>query len=303
MPSFDAPNGQGSEYSWPFSDGKGTAVDQAKWQDMAARMTYTAVSGKLGDAALQVSVSKAGTPPSVDVAPGEAMVRGFCYKTDGVSVQLKDNSRTPQPRLDTIVLRLDMANNNISATSLMGAPAEDPKPAELKREQGGVWDFPIAYVLLKKSSNEIAEIADLRIFSDGGNLPQAYDPSKADVEPNPGDLLFMREAKSGYESFVSYSNRGGWAVNEDIGKYRTYKPNLNYASVDSPKPEIKGHWKWIAQNTVYFCANITNNDNTRNIVAGGQQTYMNVDLPVKARGGHVPARERDPVQQLRPCRE
>ncbi|AJC54004.1 hypothetical protein [Streptomyces sp. 769] len=283
MPDIQDGHAQAGESSWPFDTGKGTAVHQDGWQDMTARMAPSAVSGYLGDAALNVKVSSI-VVPGVDIAAGEAMVRGFCYKTTGVTVKLEDNTPSPDPRMDTIVLRLDMANNEIYAAALKGQPAASPKPRQLTQQQGGIWEFPLAYALIKKASNEIDTVTDCRMFSDGGKLPQAADPSKADPIPSPGDSFYMRDT-NGIESLSSFSNRGGWAINEDIGKYRSYTPHLNYASQDSPKPQLKGHWKWISQNTVYFVANIINNDNKREIHAGGQQVYMNVDLPVKSRGG------------------
>jgi len=102
---------------------------------------------------------------TVDVEPGEAMVQGHYYiNTVAKNIEL-ETADPVNPRIDTIVLRLDDIANQIVAVSVTGEAAVNPEPPTLTQvEPYGVFEFPLADVEVEAGAGTPGTITDRREF-------------------------------------------------------------------------------------------------------------------------------------------
>ncbi|MEV6673273.1 hypothetical protein [Streptomyces sp. NPDC051162] len=266
------------ETSWPFAGGDAQRVDVPRWQTLTAPMAPTGVIGRWGDSALSVTVSTS-QAGAVDVAPGRAWVRGFAYLADQVvTLPLSKQTTTSDPRIDLVVLELDVAAGRIVARVLKGQPAPTPRPPGVTQIDGGVWQYPLAQVTVKRGTTLVDNIRDVRTLTDAGR-PPAVAETQVPTNPTPGDLVYYKSGSSGAEELHMYAADGGWSIVSAIGKLRTYTPRLNW---DNGSYSARGHYQWVSSNMMWVTANITN---TSGRTWNG--TQMSVSLPTKARGGIV----------------
>ncbi|MFE7113946.1 hypothetical protein ACFU99_00755 [Streptomyces sp. NPDC057654] len=266
-----------TETSWPFDSGDGQKVDAQRWQTLTAPAAPSGVIGRWGDAALSVSVSTAQTA-AVDVAPGRALVRGFAYQADQAVTLPLSRQTEAQPRIDLVVIEVDMANSRASAKVLKGQPAVAPQPPGVRQIDGGIWQLPLAQVTVKRGTTVVESIRDVRTLFDAGRPPAVND---VDIPSNPvpGDMAYYRSRNTGAEELHMYAAQGGWSIVSAIGKMRTYTPRLNW---NGGRYSAVGHYQWISSNTMWFTANITN---TSNVTWGGDGKALDISLPTKSRGG------------------
>lgn len=264
-----------AETSWPFSGPDSQRVDAPRWQTLIAAGATTGVLGRWGDSALSVSVSRSQTG-AVDVAPGKALVRGFAYALDQVlTLPLSKQTSTSAPRIDLVVLELDVAGGKVSARVLKGQPGSTPRPPGVTQITGGIWQYPLAQVTVRRKETAVDEIRDVRTLVDSGR-PPAVRETQVPTNPTPGDLIYYRSDATNAEELHMYAANGGWSIVGSIGKARTYTPRLSW---DGGSYRAKGHFQWMTSNFVWVTINITNTSGR------DWQHRMNISLPTKSRGG------------------
>jgi hypothetical protein len=113
----------------------------------------------------ELEVVPAFTGLAVDVAAGEAMVLGHYYISTATENLVLDTADAVNDRIDTIVLRLDPIENEILLAVKTGTPAGSPVPPTLTQtDPYGVWEFPLADVLVEAQAGTPTAITDRREF-------------------------------------------------------------------------------------------------------------------------------------------
>ncbi|MFD9792348.1 hypothetical protein ACFWXK_15515 [Streptomyces sp. NPDC059070] len=271
-----------TETSWPFDTGDGARVDPVRWQSLVTPGATSGVIGRWGDSALSVSVSTA-QDGAVEVAPGKALIRGVVYQTDQ-PVTLTLNAQTePVPRIDLVVIELDMAARKAQARILKGQPATTPVAPGVRQIDGGVWQYPLAQVTVRRGVTAVESIRDVRTLIDAGR-PPAVAATGVPTNPVPGDLAYYKSASSGAEELHMYAANGGWSIAASIGRDRSYTPLLNWSLQD--RYTSVGRYQWLSSNTMAFTANVTNTSGFTWIASEGRPPFS-ITLPTKSRGGLV----------------
>jgi hypothetical protein len=146
-----------TQASFPFEGIDTTETQFSRW----ARHFNTGVNDVPTGTALQVS---AGTGLAVNVAAGEAMVRGHYYTSDAVEALALATANATNPRLDVVVLRLDPTANSIVLAVKTGTPAGSPTAPALVQTDAGIYEEPLANVLVPANSGVPTTITDRREF-------------------------------------------------------------------------------------------------------------------------------------------
>lgn len=112
-------------------------------------------------------------PPSmsVKVKAGWSFVYGFWYHNDAVLIKSLGASDPVNPRIDRIILRLDVAENfKISCEVLEGTPAAEPTPPELT-QTASIYEISLAQVLVGAGVTSVtnANITDEREYASLGD--------------------------------------------------------------------------------------------------------------------------------------
>lgn len=112
----------------------------------------------------ELEVTAAFTGLAVDVAAGEAMVQGHFYISTAVET-LSLAVADAQPRIDTIILRLDPVDNSIVLAVLTGTPGASPvAPTLTQTLPYGLYEFPLANVAVPAGAGTPGTITDRRDF-------------------------------------------------------------------------------------------------------------------------------------------
>ncbi|MFD0407287.1 hypothetical protein [Kitasatospora sp. NPDC127116] len=269
-----------AENSWPFNEGDGASVDQVRWQKMAAAFSPSGVIGKATDSALSVAQNLSSQlPRTVDVQPGKAFVKGFCYESDSaVTLQFFENPDM-NPRIDLVVLELDMSKGIVRLATVKGSPASTPLPPSLTQELGGVWQIAIAECTIASSATSVSTIYDQRVFI-GNSLPQVHSDLGRTMMGTPGDIVYARDSVGG-EAVWGYAGNGGWSPISNLGPTRKYRPELHGLATQDGI-QATGHFQWVGSNMCWVTANLQNVSG-RDLRNG--TTPLSVSLPHSPRGG------------------
>lgn len=146
-----------TQNSFPFENIDTTETQFSKW----ARNFNNGVNDEPTGDALEVS---AGTGLAVDVEIGEAMVRGHYYTSDAVESLALATADATNDRIDTVVLRLDPTGNSITLAVKTGTPAGSPTAPSLVQTDAGIFEQPLADVLVAATSGVPGTITDRREF-------------------------------------------------------------------------------------------------------------------------------------------
>jgi len=146
-----------AQSSFPFE-----GIDTTETQYSQLFRTFQGgVNGTYNGTELKVT---AGTGLAVNVALGQAMVRGHFYvstATESLSLTTADGSN---PRLDLVVLRLDPVANSIVLAVKDGTPAGSPTAPALVQTDAGTFEIALATVLVPASAGAPSTITDKREF-------------------------------------------------------------------------------------------------------------------------------------------
>lgn len=119
-------------------------------------------NGVISTAVNQLAVT-AGAGVSVNVDTGEYMVNGYWYKNDASKNLALATPDATNPRIDLIVVRLDLttANRFVIVTNKTGTPAPSPS-APVLQQDSTIWEEALAQVQVSAGSGTPLVITDER---------------------------------------------------------------------------------------------------------------------------------------------
>lgn len=172
-----------TEQSWPFD---GTDTTEAQFSLFARRFQYNGVWGAPDTSDLKVFGDGSGM--NVKVPAGYANVQGFQYLNDAVKT-LTIGAAGSSPRVDSVVLNLDLTANSITAQVVQGTAAASPVAPTLTQTDTGNYQLEIAQVAVAASATVIqpANVTDTRRFM--GNVPGLWSTANRPTSPRVGVTL------------------------------------------------------------------------------------------------------------------
>jgi len=194
-----------SQTSFPWED-----VDTTETQfSLMFRNVNNGVNGVPTGDKLEVVPAFSGL--AVEVEPGEAMVRGHYYvSTLAVELTLA-TADASNDRIDTVVLRLDPIANEIVAAVVTGTPAASPVPPTLTQvDPYGVFEFPLANVLVEATAGVPGTITDRRAF----------------MGERVGSWNTAGRPDTGGRPVFGYNTDFGWVEFYDGSSWRNFAPGL-----------------------------------------------------------------------------
>jgi hypothetical protein len=140
---------------------------QAGWFRDAWARARSGVYGVLftDPAAGDLALTVAGL--TVSMGLGRAHVRGAGYERTGSAWTYDTPPNTdPNPRVDRLVLRRDLAAQTVVPAVLQGAPAAAPAVPALTQNEDGVWELPLfRYTVPGNSGAPVTGVVDERVPS------------------------------------------------------------------------------------------------------------------------------------------
>lgn len=111
---------------------------------------------------------------TVSVAIGSANIEGYSYELDEEITLDIEEADSILSRIDSVILRLDLTNRQISLMLLTGSYATNPSQPSITRS-GKIYDLRLANISIPANSTRITAdmISDMRFSSDCGNVTQA----------------------------------------------------------------------------------------------------------------------------------
>jgi len=146
-----------TQTSFPFEGLDTTETQFSRW----ARHFNSGVNDVPTGDAVEVSV---GTGLAVDVEAGEAMVRGHYYISDATESLALATADATNDRVDLVVLKLDPVANSIVLAVKTGTPAGSPVAPTPVQTDAGIFEQPVAEVLVPANSGVPTTITDRREF-------------------------------------------------------------------------------------------------------------------------------------------
>lgn len=180
-----------------FFNSYGADVRQYSAADFAEVFKRFLANGVIRDVANELAVS-AGAGVSVNVDTGEAMVKGYWYQNDAsLNVALAAPDAT-NPRIDRIVVRLDLtaAVRLVTVEALTGVPAGSPSAPALT-QNGTTWEESLAQVQVAAVTGALT-ITDERTKVSAGGEEWLY--AESSTTPNGSAAQFAIGAGSGVAS-------------------------------------------------------------------------------------------------------
>lgn len=173
-----------AELSYPFETQDTT---ETQYSTLFNELQDTGVAGDMYyNSGVYAAV---GTGMNMIVYPGLALIRGFAYQNTS-EFNLTCDPATAQPRIDTVILRLDPAANSIVAAIKKGTPAASPSAPALTQVAGAVWEMPLADILIPANATalDVNNYTDRRRYL-GGRVGLWYTNSRP-ASPDHGTMGF-----------------------------------------------------------------------------------------------------------------
>ena len=152
-----------AQTSWPFQAVDTTETQFSQWARHIASGGRSGVNGIPTGTDLKVTANSSGM--QVFVAAGQAMVRGHFYASTA-SETLTIGAANTNPRIDSIVLKLDPSVNTIVLQVVAGTAATSPVAPTLTQTDAAVYQFKLADVRVEANATTIdaAKVTDFRQF-------------------------------------------------------------------------------------------------------------------------------------------
>ena len=111
---------------------------------------------------------------TISVAAGQANIEGYSYENTESLVLNIDDSDGTLSRIDSVIVRLDLSNRQITTQILQGSSATEPSQPSIIRS-GNIYDLRLANISVPAGATRITSdmITDTRFTSDCGNVTQA----------------------------------------------------------------------------------------------------------------------------------
>jgi hypothetical protein len=153
-----------AETYWPFDGIDTTETQFSQW----ARNIGEGVKGS--PATSDLLVTAPGSGMTMNLAAGQALVRGHYYYNNTGSSLAISTANASNPRIDLVVLTLDPAANTIVASVLAGTPAVSPVAPTLTQTDTGTYQIALASVYVGAAVVNISQsnLTDLRTFIKAG---------------------------------------------------------------------------------------------------------------------------------------
>jgi hypothetical protein len=138
-----------AQTSFPFED---IDTSETQYSALFSEFQDNAVAGDAAAGGLEVTTTSG---LGLNVAAGFAIVRGFAYQNTS-NEALTLGTASSQPRIDTVVLRLDPSANSILLAIKAGTPGASPTAPALTQTPGAVWEMALADVLVPALATSLA---------------------------------------------------------------------------------------------------------------------------------------------------
>jgi len=151
---------------FPFDSGAGATVTEEQWSKMAR---YWRNNGVLYDALNKMEVYADSTGMQVKVRTGVAWINGHYFEVDAQETLPIATSHATLPRIDRVVVRLDLTNNAIALAVLTGTPASSPVAPNVT-QTSTTWEIGLATINVGAAVSTIAAaaITDERSWATSG---------------------------------------------------------------------------------------------------------------------------------------
>jgi hypothetical protein len=209
---------------------------QDRWyRDAWARARSGVFGTGFGDPALgELPLTVAGL--TVSMGLGRAHVRGAGYERTGTAWSYDVPPNTdPNPRIDRLVLRRNLATSSVVPLVLQGAPAASPVAPALSRVEDGAWDLPLyRFTVPANSGAPLTGVVDERVPGGGsrhwgsvpGSPPSIEDAAAMGVLP--GDTIHSVGLGAQFEWFgqgIGVGSSSNWrqttiAMTADLAAYQ-----------------------------------------------------------------------------------
>jgi hypothetical protein len=150
-----------AQQSFPFEN---IDVTESQFSQWATNFQETGIKGNpLGS---DLSVSAEGSTLSIEVAAGQAFIRGHYYINTS-TIELPVPSAGINTRIDIVALELDPEANTIVAKLIQGEPVvSSPVAPELIQTETGIYQLPLATLTIPNSTLAITEemLVDVRTY-------------------------------------------------------------------------------------------------------------------------------------------
>jgi len=148
-----------AQSSWPFEGVDTTETQFSLWARNIGE-------GVIKDAEDELEPFADGTGLVVRVKAGQALVRGHFYLSTAQTNVTIPAADLTNPRIDSIVLRLDPVANNILLAVVQGTAAVTPVPPTLTKTTAGIYELLIANVEVSPATAVISagDVSDERFI-------------------------------------------------------------------------------------------------------------------------------------------
>jgi hypothetical protein len=175
-----------AQTSWPFENIDTSEAQFSAW----ARNIGEGIRADFGG---ELAVSADGADMTVDVLSGQALVRGHYYDSSSTEVITIPAADATNPRIDTLVLKLDPTANTITLVVVEGTPGASPSAPELTQTESLNYEFPLADIAVAANAVAISsgDVTDRRTFIgvDDSTIQKALLSST-------GDMLYASSASN-----------------------------------------------------------------------------------------------------------
>ncbi|MEU5382680.1 hypothetical protein [Kitasatospora cineracea] len=220
---------------------------------------------------------------TVEIQPGRAAVGGFFYELDApLSLPIAANPGD-KARLDTVVLRADLAKGSVNLATVQGQPAAQPIAPQPQRVLGQMWEMVLYEVQVPPANGAVTPFARLQFDAPPSvRSPWNTTDTARFIEQN--SFIADLDANGGGSQTEYFKGRDGLVVSRDLGKMRTFTSSVGNVNFQPPASDRIVRWRWIAPNTVSFSLRISNrSDNDISCVGGNW--YIDTVLPQPVSGG------------------
>ncbi len=173
----------------------------------------------------------------IQIATGKAYINGYYYVNRDAPITLSlEPSHLTKPRIDTVVLRLDL-NNSVRSVSVKiktGKIADIPQPPSLDRNTA-VWELGLAHIRINPGATQVLQsnITDLRLSSSFCGVVAALI-----TQPDLTDIFNQYQSKyneveTSWDAFTVFTE-SKWAsfASEYLGWFNQIKAEL-YSTVST----------------------------------------------------------------------
>lgn len=150
-----------AQKGWPFENIDTSETEFSLW---ARNIGEGVVDGKGNE----LEPFADGSGMTVKVKSGQALIRGHYYESTAQETLTISAADLTNPRIDSVVLRLDPTANTVVLAVLTGTPAASPSAPALTQTDSGVYELRIANVAVAAAAVVISagNVTDTRtIFS------------------------------------------------------------------------------------------------------------------------------------------